>query len=82
MRYDGCARCSGCWGLGVSITATRISTIALPWFVLVTTGSAARTGLVVACELAPYVLVKAFSGPLVDRVGPRSVSWVSDLLSA
>lgn len=68
--------------LGVSITATRISTVALPWFVLVSTGSAARTGLVAAAELAPYVLVKAFSGPLVDRVGPRRVSWVSDLLSA
>lgn len=67
---------------GVSVTATRISTVALPWFVLVTTGSAARTGLVVAAELAPYVLVKALSGPIVDRIGPRRVSWVSDLLSA
>ncbi|MET9863866.1 MFS transporter [Streptomyces smyrnaeus] len=68
--------------MAVSLTGTRISAIALPWFVLVTTGSTARTGLVALCEMAPYVLVKAFTGPLVDRVGPRTVSWVTDVLSA
>ena len=29
----------------ISLTGTRISMIALPWFVLTTTGSAAQTGL-------------------------------------
>ncbi|MBZ4322826.1 MFS transporter, partial [Streptomyces sp. SCA2-4] len=66
----------------VALTATRVSAIALPWFVLVTTGSATRTGLVAFCELAPYVLVKALTGPLVDRVGPRVVCWTADSLSA
>ncbi len=68
--------------IGASVTGTRISLIALPWFVLVTTGSATRTGLVAFCEMAPYVLVKALSGPLVDRTGPRVVSWTTDLASA
>lgn len=68
--------------IAVSVTGTRISLIALPWFVLVTTGSATRTGLVAFCEMAPYVLVKAFTGPLVDRIGPRIVSWTTDLASA
>ena len=68
--------------MAVAITGTRISTIALPWFVLVSTGSAAQTGLVAFCEMAPYVAVKAFSGPVVDRVGPRLVSWTTDLTSA
>ncbi|WP_329160191.1 MFS transporter [Streptomyces anulatus] len=68
--------------IAASVTATRISLIALPWFVLVTTGSATRTGLVAFCEMAPYVLVKALSGPLVDRTGPRTVSWTTDLVSA
>ncbi|MEU6478540.1 MFS transporter [Streptomyces sp. NPDC047017] len=66
----------------VSLTGTRISAVALPWFVLVTTGSATRTGLVAFCEMTPYVLVKAFTGPLVDRLGPRTVSWTADLVSA
>ncbi|MFJ2812344.1 MFS transporter [Streptomyces sp. NPDC087294] len=68
--------------MAVSLTGTRVSAVALPWFVLVTTGSATRTGLVAFCEMAPYVLVKALAGPLVDRVGPRAVSWSTDLVSA
>ncbi len=66
----------------VSLTGTRISVVALPWFVLVTTGSATQTGLVAFCEMTPYVVVKAFTGPLVDRIGPRAVSWTTDLASA
>ncbi|MET9253439.1 MFS transporter [Streptomyces sp. NPDC003717] len=68
--------------MAVSLTGTRVSAVALPWFVLVTTGSATRTGLVAFCEMAPYVLVKALAGPRVDRVGPRTVSWTTDLASA
>jgi MFS family permease len=66
----------------VSLTGTRVSAIALPWFVLTTTGSAAQTGVVAFAEMAPYVLVKALTGPLVDRVGPRRISWVGDVVSA
>ncbi|MGW3097437.1 MFS transporter [Streptomyces sp. NPDC001102] len=68
--------------MAVSLTGTRISVVALPWFVLVTTGSATQTGLVAFCEMTPYVVVKAFTGPLVDRIGPRAVSWTTDLVSA
>ncbi|WP_328492172.1 MFS transporter [Streptomyces sp. NBC_00414] len=68
--------------MAVSLTGTRISGIALPWFVLVTTGSATKTGLVAFFEMTPYVVVKALTGPLVDRVGPRVVSWTTDLASA
>ncbi|MER8101255.1 MFS transporter [Kitasatospora sp. NPDC094016] len=68
--------------MAVSITGTRVSAIALPWFVLATTGSATMTGLVAFAEMAPYVLVKALTGPLVDRLGPRVVSWTTDLVSA
>ncbi|WP_433518556.1 MFS transporter [Nonomuraea sp. CA-143628] len=68
--------------MAMSLTGTRVSAIALPWFVLVTTGSAAMTGLVAFCEMAPYVLVKLLVGPLVDHLGPRRVSWVADVVSA
>jgi MFS family permease len=68
--------------IAMSLTATRVAAVAIPWFVLTTTGSATRTGLVSFCEMAPYVLVKALSGPLIDRVGPRLVSRTADLASA
>lgn len=68
--------------MAVSLTGTRVSAVALPWFVLVTTGSATQTGLVAFCEMTPYVAVKAFTGPLVDRIGSRVVSWATDLASA
>ena len=68
--------------MAVSLTGTRVSVIALPWFVLVTTGSATQTGLVAFCEMAPYVVVKALTGPLVDRAGPRVGSWSTDAVSA
>ncbi|MFB6888639.1 MFS transporter [Kitasatospora sp. NPDC056327] len=68
--------------MAVSLTGTRVSAIALPWFVLATTGSATMTGVVAFVELTPYVLVKAFTGPVIDRLGPRVVSWTTDAVSA
>ncbi|KRE98855.1 MFS transporter permease [Nocardioides sp. Soil777] len=66
----------------MSFIGTRVSMIAIPWFVLSTTGSATQTGLVAAAEIAPLVLFKALGGPLLDRVGPRRVTLVCDLGSA
>ena len=68
--------------LGVATVGLRVAAIAIPWFVLTTSGSALQTGLVVAAELGPYVLAKAVGGPLVDRLGQRRVSIVTDVLSA
>jgi MFS family permease len=67
--------------LALANTGTRMMAIAVPWFVLVSTGSATRTGLVAAFELAPYVLAKALGGPVVDRLGQRRVSIAADLAS-
>jgi MFS family permease len=67
---------------GVSLLGTRMSFLALPWFVLTTTGSPARTGLVAFAEMAPYVAVQALGGPVVDRLGARRVSVGTDLLAA
>src|SRR3954466_15036880 len=66
----------------VSICGTRVSAIAIPWFVLVTTGSPLKTGLVALAEMAPLVLSKALGGPLIDRVGPRRISVPADTASA
>src|SRR5690606_8502460 len=65
----------------ISTTGTRVSMIALPWFVLTTTGSATQTGLIAFAELLPLVLSKAFGGPVIDRVGARRVAVACDALS-
>jgi MFS family permease len=67
---------------GVSLVGSRLSMIALPLFVLATTGSATRTGVVAMVEMAPYVVAQALAGPVTDRHGPRLVSMVSDAASA
>lgn len=67
---------------GVAWTGSRLAGIAVPWFVLTTTGSAVRTGVVVAAQMGPYVIAQALSGPFIDRVGPRRVSIVADVVVA
>ncbi len=66
---------------GVSALGTRMSMLAIPWFVLTTSGSAAETGLVAFAETAPYVLLMAFGGPLVDRIGAWRVAIASELIA-
>ena len=66
---------------GISLVGTRLSMIALPLFVLQTTGSPTRTGVVAMAEMLPYVLAQALSGPVTDRVGPRRMSITSDVVS-
>lgn len=65
----------------VSTTGTRLSMVALPLFALDLTGSAALTGLVALCEMAPLVLLKVLGGPVIDRVGPRRVALTCEALS-
>jgi MFS family permease len=64
----------------VSRLGSQFTTLALPWFVLVTTGSASKMGLVFAVELAPLVLFGIPSTVLVDRLGPRRWMVTMDLL--
>ena len=66
----------------ISVAGTRISAIAIPWFVLTTTGSPTKMGLVTLFEMLPYAAVKALGGPLIDRRGPRPVSIGADVISA
>lgn len=42
----------------ISLVGTRISMLALPWFVLETTGSPTKAGLIALFELTPLVLSK------------------------
>ncbi len=63
----------------VSVTGTRVSMIAIPLFVLMSTGSATRTGLVAFVEMVPLIALKALCGPVVDRIGARRVAVTCDL---
>ncbi len=63
----------------VSSLGSRITFLALPWFVLVTTGSAARMGIVLAVQLVPVALLGIPSGTLVARLGARRTMQLSDL---
>lgn len=65
----------------VSVTGTRMSVIAVPWFVLQTTGSALLTGLTAFVEMGALVSTKVLGGPLVDRVGFRAASVGGDLVA-
>src|SRR5919204_76672 len=66
---------------GISQVGNMMTIVAGPWFVLQTTGSAAKTGLVGAA-LALGLLAPVLGGPLVDRVGFRRGTVVADVLSA
>lgn len=66
----------------VSNTGNTIARIAIPWFVLETTGSAALTGLTAFFSFLPVVISAFFGGALVDRLGFRRASVTADLASA
>jgi len=52
----------------------------VPWFVLQSTGSAAKAGIVAFCTLLPLVLSALVGGPVIDRIGRRRMSVASDLV--
>jgi MFS family permease len=66
----------------VSLVGNVVAQLAIPWFVLVTTGSAALTGLAVFFNFLPIVLAAFFGGVVVDRLGFRATSIVADLASS
>jgi MFS family permease len=55
--------------------------VALPWFVLGTTGSASQTGLAGSFSVLPALLVGVLGGALVDRIGHKRVSVGADIVS-
>ena len=65
----------------ISITGNRLTQLAIPWFVLQSTGSVAQTGLVGFFSLLPFVISSALGGVIVDRLGYRRASIVSDVAS-
>jgi MFS family permease len=66
----------------VSLLGNTVAVIALPWFVLSTTGSAARMGIIAFFATLPIAVGSLSAGALVDRIGARRMSILSDALSA
>jgi MFS family permease len=66
----------------ISQLGSSFSGLALPWFVLVTTASTTRMGIVFAIELVPFVLFGIQAASVVDRLGPRTTMLVSDAARA
>ncbi|HEU5476755.1 MAG TPA: MFS transporter [Gaiellaceae bacterium] len=66
----------------LSTTGSQMTWLALPWFVLVTTGSAKQMTFVIAAEAGGYALFGIPSGTLLDRLGPQRTMRLCDAVRA
>jgi MFS family permease len=62
----------------ISTTGAQMTWIALPWFVLVTTGSATKMSFVVAAELIGVAVLGFPGGRLLGRLGARRTMLLCD----
>lgn len=65
----------------ISLVGNVLSALAIPWFVLQTTGSATQTGITGFFTVLPVVLAGFLGGTLVDRLGYKRTSIIADLAS-
>ena len=66
----------------VSLTGSAMTYVALPWFVLVTTGSTAKMGWVLAAELLPVGLLGIPAGAVIARLGAKRTMNLADAARA
>src|SRR5690242_8318993 len=66
----------------ISAVGDVLMFIAVPWFVLQTTGSVLQTGLAAFFSTAAVAASALLGAPIVDRLGFRRASVMSDLASA
>ncbi len=66
----------------VSTAGSEISALAVPWFVLSTTGSPARTGVSLAAEFVGIIAFGVPAGAWVARLGARRSMLASDGIRA
>ena len=62
----------------ISTTGSQMTWLALPWFVLVTTGSATKTSFVMAAELVGLAVLGLPGGKVLGRLGARRTMIVCD----
>jgi len=66
----------------ISTTGAQMTWLALPWFVLTTSGSAGRMTLVILAESIGLAAAGIPAGALVERLGARNSMLVADALRA
>jgi MFS family permease len=64
---------------GISHAGSVMTLLAIPWFVLQSTGSGIQTGVVTAAETAGLLASSILTGPVIDRIGARAISVLADL---
>lgn len=65
----------------LSLGGNQITAIALPWFVLSQSGSAAQTGLTAFFGTVPLILGALFGGLVIDQIGQKRASIGADIAS-
>lgn len=66
----------------LSTLGTFVSMVALPWLVLLSTGSAAKMGVVAVAEMGMFLAASVFAPPVADRLGLKLTSVAADAGSA
>jgi MFS family permease len=66
----------------VSMLGGIVTTVAVPWLVLVSTGSPAKMGLISAAGVIPALLAGVFGTPLADRFGIRRTQIAAEAAAA
>jgi MFS family permease len=66
----------------VSLSGSAMTYVALPWFVLATTGSTAKMGWVLAAEMAPVAIVGIPAGTLIAKLGAKRTMLICDAARA
>jgi MFS family permease len=66
----------------VSLTGSQMTWVALPWFVLTTTGSPTRMAVVLAVEAGSLAIFGFLLGNVVTRLGPRRTMLIADGMRA
>jgi MFS family permease len=65
----------------ISMAGNAAALVAIPWYVLQTTGSPSKTGITAAAAIVPVIISGVVGGAYVDRLGYRRASIVADLAS-
>ncbi|MCW2642752.1 MAG: yfmI-like uncharacterized MFS-type transporter [Dactylosporangium sp.] len=66
----------------ISVTGTWMQVLGVNWYLLQTTGSAAKMGLGIVLQSLPVLLLGPYAGALADRIRPRPLLVVSQLVHA
>jgi MFS family permease len=66
----------------ISQIGSTLTGIAIPWFVLQTTGSVIKTGISAFFTALPSIIASLLGGVLVDKYGSKRVSIISDVAAS